>query len=575
MKQQWSLSRMATSQMTGLYQPLLGGRGIRLLVLADDLIRPGQALRCKLEEQDLDRVLPWDSYSALSYVWGSSTERVEISCNDCSAFITTNLYHALVQIWSMTPQKRLWADALCINQEDDVEKGFQVGLMGDTYRQAGAVIIWFGETNKQTLSLWNSVQANESYDTDDLGHFLQNAWFYRAWTLQEVLLAPKAVALCGPKWIDWNRFKNRVPVSGPMKQLQDCTQIMQNQKLELDGRSPLSSMMLATLNRDAQDTRDKVYALLALFSDNRLDISPNYEITAIELYKRIFIANYNTYGDLIFLHGSGSGWTEGFAEKKRVQYLEEDGMIGNTINSQNETLPSWTLDLGDVSRFEQIKQRKVFPLIAGAIPFPRQALDAKPGLLRLAGVPIGILEFKHNIYPEVCHLRMLPRCIYDDPTLLECSCIARVDFYERSAIVKLITLNPNYPVQTVLAELPPASKLHFLTDLHRTGRCSWTRRGLHQHQWEEHESRLHLPCTYFLPEAQTGDMVCVLSGGDGCFLLRPTSTTSFRLVGSAFRSASSLGQLEVDVGEFFPIYYKTNIAATKDYSSGIFQFDII
>ena len=69
---------MATSELAGLYRPLLGRRDIRLLVLADDVIRPGQALHCKLEEHDLDGVLPWDSYSALSYVWGSSTERVEI-----------------------------------------------------------------------------------------------------------------------------------------------------------------------------------------------------------------------------------------------------------------------------------------------------------------------------------------------------------------------------------------------------------------------------------------------------------------------------------------------------------------
>ena len=189
---------MVTSQTAGLYQLLSVGRYIRLLVLADDVIRPGQTLRCRFEHRDLDRILPWDSYCALSYVWGSSTERVEISCNNCSASITMNLYHALVQIWSLTPQKRLWADALCINQEDDVEKGFQVGMMGDIYTQSATVIIWFGKADKQILSLWDSIQANESYNADDLDHFLQHAWFYRAWTLQEVLLAPKAVALCGP-----------------------------------------------------------------------------------------------------------------------------------------------------------------------------------------------------------------------------------------------------------------------------------------------------------------------------------------------------------------------------------------
>jgi hypothetical protein len=559
---------MVTSKMASLYQPLLGNRGIRLLVLADEAIRPGQVLRCKLEERDLDRVLPWDSYSALSYVWGYSTDRVEISCNDCSAFITMNLYHALVQIWSMTPQKRLWADALCINQEDDVEKKFQVGMMGDIYRQAGAVIIWFGETNKQILSLWDSIQANESYNADDLDHFLQHAWFYRAWTLQEVLLAPKTVALCGPAWIDWNRLKKCVPVTGPMKQLQDCNQIMQNQIPESNGRSPLSRIMLATLNRGAQDTRDKVYALLGLLPGNNSDISPDYEITAIELYKRVFRANYSTYGDLMFLHGVGSGWTRGSPETKLVQCPEEDDTIDNTNNPQKETLPSWTLDLADISKFEQIQQRNVFPLIKGAIPFPRQAFGARPGAVGLAGVPIGILDIDgdDNRSSSMCRLRMLPRCICHHPTSPERPGIARIETHGATSAVTSISLDPKFSVHRDFADLPPASELHYLINLHGLGQCSCTKRGLH----------LDLPRLYFLPEAQDRDMVCILSEGDGCFLLRPITDNSFRVVGSAFRSASSMEQLGVDLGRpsDYP-FKKVDILRARGESSGIFRFDII
>ena len=572
---------MATSQLAGLYRPLLGRRDIRLLVLADDVIRPGQALHCKLEEQDLDRVLPWDSYSALSYVWGSSTERVEISCNDCSTFITMNLYHALVRIWSMTPQKRLWADALCINQEDDVEKGFQVGMMGDIYRQSGAVIIWFGETNKQILSLWKSIQANESYSADDLGHFLQHAWFYRAWTLQEVLLAPKTVALCGPTWIDWNRLKKCIPVTGPMKQLQDCNQIMQNQIPESNGRSPLSRIMLATLNRGAQDTRDKVYALLGLLPGNNSDISPDYEITAIELYKRVFRANYSTYGDLMFLHGVGSGWTEDFAETKLLQPPRKDDAIDNTNNPQKETLPSWTLDLADISKFKQIQQRNVFPLIKGAIQLPRQAFGAKPGAVRLAGVPIGILDIDgdDNIFSKMCLLRMLPRCICPDRTPPERPGIALIETHWGTGAVTSISLDPKFSVHRDFADLPPASELHYLIDLHGLGQCSWAKRGLHKHKDEESESHtlnISLPRLYILPEAQDRDMVCILSEGDGCFLLRPITDNSFRVVGSAFRSASSMEQLGVDLRRPSDCpFQKVDILRAGGESSGIFRFDII
>jgi hypothetical protein len=44
----------------------------------------------------------------------------------------------------------LWADALCINQSDDVEKTNQVQMMGDIYRKATLVISWLGRGDEQT-----------------------------------------------------------------------------------------------------------------------------------------------------------------------------------------------------------------------------------------------------------------------------------------------------------------------------------------------------------------------------------------------------------------------------------------
>jgi hypothetical protein len=38
----------------------------------------------------------------------------------------------------------LWIDALCINQEDDRQRGHQVEMMGSVYLQASEVLIWLG-----------------------------------------------------------------------------------------------------------------------------------------------------------------------------------------------------------------------------------------------------------------------------------------------------------------------------------------------------------------------------------------------------------------------------------------------
>jgi hypothetical protein len=42
----------------------------------------------------------------------------------------------------------LWIDAICINQEDDKERGHQVAIMRDVYSRAIEVLIWLGEARK-------------------------------------------------------------------------------------------------------------------------------------------------------------------------------------------------------------------------------------------------------------------------------------------------------------------------------------------------------------------------------------------------------------------------------------------
>jgi hypothetical protein len=61
--------------------------------------------------------------------------------------------------------------------------------------------------------------------------------------------------------------------------------------------------------------------------------------------------------------------------------------------------------------------------------------------------------------------------------------------------------------------------------------------------FDELES-LRLARDYVLPEAQNGDITCVLGEVDGYFLLRPLPSGQFSLVGSVFRSSLSRAGLE-------------------------------
>ena len=44
----------------------------------------------------------------------------------------------------------IWADAICINQEDDAEKSLEVAQMGKVYENARRVLIWLGDTDEES-----------------------------------------------------------------------------------------------------------------------------------------------------------------------------------------------------------------------------------------------------------------------------------------------------------------------------------------------------------------------------------------------------------------------------------------
>jgi hypothetical protein len=91
-------------------------------------------------------------FCALSYVWGTTSDPQTVTVNGVPFEVTKSLADALRHVqghWDeicrsrgeiKTPRDRtkmlIWADAICINQEDKEEKAHQVPLMGDIYSSA-------------------------------------------------------------------------------------------------------------------------------------------------------------------------------------------------------------------------------------------------------------------------------------------------------------------------------------------------------------------------------------------------------------------------------------------------------
>ncbi|KAF5498021.1 Heterokaryon incompatibility protein 6, OR allele [Colletotrichum siamense] len=103
---------------------------------------------------DDDRTTPdrfvWGDYETISYTWenGSNTQHT-ISVNDRPFVVQDNLYQALQEFrkgrdFVEGRTRMLWADAICINQDDLDERATEVKRMNEIFSTAIKSTVWLG-----------------------------------------------------------------------------------------------------------------------------------------------------------------------------------------------------------------------------------------------------------------------------------------------------------------------------------------------------------------------------------------------------------------------------------------------
>ena len=119
---------------------------IRILVLlpASDKKAPLECIlvTCSLDGHEAQ-------YEALSYTWGPPIEGWDfpderIKLCDRHVTVKANLADALRQFRHPRRCRRLWVDAVCINQDDFEERAQQVSIMSEIYATASRTLIWLG-----------------------------------------------------------------------------------------------------------------------------------------------------------------------------------------------------------------------------------------------------------------------------------------------------------------------------------------------------------------------------------------------------------------------------------------------
>jgi hypothetical protein len=327
------------SSYDGSYPSLAGlldsENEIRLLAL-EPSTNEFAPIVCRLYSRPRDS---GESYEALSYTWGKASKGLAITVNQHAFPVTDNLYAALRRLRRWDCTRKLWVDALCINQGDLHERAAQVKRMGKVYENASRVIIWLGDCDEPDVDtacelnnprfqadhpeLWRAWR-NQGHQIRSLFAAIQRAepkWWDRAWVVQEVVVSRiEPLVTFGQFTMPYSSFKELLamlikeyaslpatPRSQPfrtapellvpplrydrnasLKELSDRLEKIQQLKLIRETTVVrLYDALIRTHGLEAKDFRDRVFSLLSVICRKEAAlISVDYSISQDELFAR-------------------------------------------------------------------------------------------------------------------------------------------------------------------------------------------------------------------------------------------------------------------------------------------------
>lgn len=257
----------------------------------------GSGLRCKLI------TIPFAKkprYEALSYTWGSEETKYTIQVNDQPFDIGMNLLAALAHLRPHNGAERfLWVDAICINQNDVVEKSKQISMMPWIYNRAQRVLVWLGQLEQREWTGWKAFCEGKELYTSTKGldialqELCEKEYWKRVWIIQEIGRARRVSVCFGDYTLEWKRFIKGLEefkmlrTSAPMK-----LQRQLNEKYE-DGHRFQS---LVELHQDklCKEARDHIYGFVGLAIDAQEGFPVDYEKSSYEVWKDVMIFKNQT-----------------------------------------------------------------------------------------------------------------------------------------------------------------------------------------------------------------------------------------------------------------------------------------
>jgi Heterokaryon incompatibility protein (HET) len=306
-----------------------------------------------LEQCDKDVV---EHYVALSYVWGDATVRRQISVDGARMGITASLDCALRHLRDASRTLRVWADGICINQDDFGDRNQQVRMMSSIYSLAHHTIIFLGPRTPHSDTVMRFL-ASQDHRSDKPKRIegsaeslfygglktlveeciLSNAWFTRVWVLQELVLSADPWVQCGRTRVRWRTLSDLVlsstsSVWSPesrkhLSAMNDARSKFNKPKEDNNDFGP--GIPLLDLLRDRRasgvsDPKDMIYGHLSLTDlKTQAAIPIRYDLSVAEIYQSLAQQYIVWTGDISVLF-----------EVEDLEFAE-----------RRDNLPSWVPDV--------------------------------------------------------------------------------------------------------------------------------------------------------------------------------------------------------------------------------------
>ncbi|KAF5001519.1 hypothetical protein FGRMN_990 [Fusarium graminum] len=316
-----------------------GPKGIVYRPIANDATRlirilPGgrSVVSCEIIHYHFDEPLP---YIAVSYAWGDSADTRRVIVDGDHHLVAVTLYGALEALRSQTSDVLVWADALCINQNDKKERGLQIQLMPRIYSCAKSVAIWLGPKENESTRAVKCIDEIASASGEDISEIssllktsagngdliavaslFRREYWRRLWVVQEIFYAKRISVYCGLTILPWESYQHAsmvfkqhrkelatvnddrermyLPIS-PDHFNNEQTLIYQgpasipNLNFQTSDKPEVLLHVLRTCRRKlALDPRDKLFGILGVLPDNiRQRFRVDYNIPVKDVYTGI------------------------------------------------------------------------------------------------------------------------------------------------------------------------------------------------------------------------------------------------------------------------------------------------